>query len=394
MATTAATEVATTSAAHEAPFSPGARARTEELYRQHARLVGGLCRALLRDRAEAEDAAQQVFLSAHRALLNGSAPREPAAWLATIARNECRARIRSGMRRPVAELEVGVATAPDALAEAIRRADLGALWAAVAELPAQQRDALLLREFGGLSYEELSAALAVSSPAVESLLVRARQRLRRQLEGVYAGLGAAGWGDALLRLLGGGAAPVAVKAAALGIGAVAITGGAAFVVPDVALHSQPRPLVRHVSHRAHLRPAPTPVAAAPAPARPRTVGPQSSIAFVLASASRQRQHESDGRRQIAGHEGRDSGSSDGGDNGAAALVSRVASSGHGDGSGDGGRDGSSSDQTVQTVQQVTQTVQPVTPVGGDGGSGEQSSSGDGGSGDGGSGGSGSGGSDG
>src|SRR5665213_1671886 len=84
------------------PDHGAAAARTEELYRDHGRLVAGLCRALLRDRAEGEDAAQQVFLAVHRALLNGTSPREPAAWLATIARNECWARIRARMREPLA----------------------------------------------------------------------------------------------------------------------------------------------------------------------------------------------------------------------------------------------------------------------------------------------------
>jgi len=148
---------------------------------------------LLRDRAEAEDAAQQASISAHRALLNGSNPREPAAWLATIARHECWARIRTRMREPLPVDELQTASLhPDPLAEAIRRADLAALWAAIEALPRQQRDPLLLREFGGLSYEELSDALAVSEPAIErtgttplsrrwspSASSRRRQRLRR-----------------------------------------------------------------------------------------------------------------------------------------------------------------------------------------------------------------------
>jgi DNA-directed RNA polymerase specialized sigma24 family protein len=60
---------------------------TEALYREHEAAVAKLCRSLLRDRAEAEDATQQVFLAAHRALLNGSAPREPLAWLLAVARH-------------------------------------------------------------------------------------------------------------------------------------------------------------------------------------------------------------------------------------------------------------------------------------------------------------------
>jgi RNA polymerase sigma factor (sigma-70 family) len=223
--TTAAAVAATASAPHDPLSSIGGRphraaaVRTEELYAQFGRTVGGLCRALLRDAGEAEDAAQQTFLSAHRALLNGSRPREPAAWLATIARNECWARIKARMREPLPSdaLETRVAGATDPVAEALRRADLAALWGAIDALPPVQRDALLLREFGGLSYGELAAALAVSEPAVESLLFRARRRLRVQLRAVFAAFTGASWLEALARLVAGGA-PAGAKVAALGVG--------------------------------------------------------------------------------------------------------------------------------------------------------------------------------
>src|SRR4051794_15933652 len=187
------------------PLPGTAAARSEQLFARHHRMVAGLCRALLRDPTEAEDAAQQVFLSAHRSLLNGAEPREPSAWLATIARNECWGRIRARMREPVATVETEVvSTAPDPLAEAIRRADLAALWRAIEALPLQQRDAILLREFGGLSYDELPVALAVSGAAVESLLFRARRRLRAQLRTAYASLTGAAWIEAIARVLAGG----------------------------------------------------------------------------------------------------------------------------------------------------------------------------------------------
>jgi RNA polymerase sigma-70 factor, ECF subfamily len=239
-------EVATTSAPHESPQPHGrpgdgsAAARTELLFTEYGRTVNGLCQALLRNRAEAEDAAQQTFLSAHRALLNGTEPREPAAWLATIARNECWARIRMRMREPLAVEELEAAsTTNDPLAEAIRSADLAALWRAIEALPRQQRDALLLREFGGLTYDELASALAVSGAAVESLLFRARHRLRGKLRAVYASISGASWIDALVRLLaGGGAVPVAAKVAVLGVGAAAL-GSSAVVVPHVFDNHRP-----------------------------------------------------------------------------------------------------------------------------------------------------------
>ena len=47
-----------------------------DLFAEHGRMVLGLCRLLLRHPVEADDAAQQVFLSAHQAVLRGSRPRD------------------------------------------------------------------------------------------------------------------------------------------------------------------------------------------------------------------------------------------------------------------------------------------------------------------------------
>ncbi len=162
------------------------------------------------------------------------------------------------MREPLAMEQFDpVSTTNDPLAEAIRRADLAALWRAIEALPRQQRDALLLREFGGLSYGELSAALAISGAAVESLLFRARHRLRGQLRTIYASVSGASWIDALVRLFAGGGAPVAAKVAALGVGA-AVVGSTAVVVPSVLDNHQPRTqrTPGAVVHRSKPHPAP------------------------------------------------------------------------------------------------------------------------------------------
>ena len=65
-------------------------------------MVYGVCRLILRDPIDAEDAAQQTFLSAYRGLLAGQEPRDPSAWLGTIARNECRSRLRARQTEPLA----------------------------------------------------------------------------------------------------------------------------------------------------------------------------------------------------------------------------------------------------------------------------------------------------
>src|SRR5581483_7795891 len=130
---------------------------------------------LLRDRHESEDAAQQTFLSALRALRNGSEPREPEAWLGSIARNECLSRIRERMREPLPVLEHEVRdSGADVHRQAISNMNAVKLWQEIETLPEQQRDAFVLREFAGLSYGELAIALGLSEGAVESALFRAR----------------------------------------------------------------------------------------------------------------------------------------------------------------------------------------------------------------------------
>ncbi|MGH2996075.1 MAG: RNA polymerase sigma factor, partial [Gaiellaceae bacterium] len=148
---------------------------------EHGRMVYGVCRLLLRDREEAEDAAQQTFLSAYRSLLTGAEPREPAAWLGTIARNECRARVRARMATPLVPIRDDEGPTDELEHLAGRREEIGALCEALAELPHHQRQAVVLREFYGLSHEEVGHALGVTPSAVDSLLVRARRRLQAEL---------------------------------------------------------------------------------------------------------------------------------------------------------------------------------------------------------------------
>ncbi len=247
--------------------SNGRSQDTEALYREHHTAVARLCRSLLRDRAEAEDATQQVFLAAHRALLNGSAPREPLAWLLAVARHECYARCRQRTTTPVPTGDVPDGSTPDASAQVLRAGELATVWEEVGQMPRAQREAFLLREIRGLSYGQLAAELSLSTPSVRSLLLRARARLRHRLRDVAAGLGGAPWVQSLVRLVAGGdgvsPVPAATKAAAVGLGALAIVGGGGDLaqtrhhLSKTTVHAAPR----HQAHVRARRPA-TPTAAA------------------------------------------------------------------------------------------------------------------------------------
>lgn len=163
-----------------------AAARAGRLFERHGRMVYGICRAMLRDRHEAEDATQQAFLSAYRALIGGVQVRDEGAWLATIARNECRARISSGMRTPLPISDEDLAAIHAPVDEAERYAQTDAIRSALSELPERQREAVVLRDLYGLRYGEVATALGLSRAATEALLFRARRSMRQRLKPAVA----------------------------------------------------------------------------------------------------------------------------------------------------------------------------------------------------------------
>jgi RNA polymerase sigma-70 factor (ECF subfamily) len=149
-----------------------------ELVQRYRPLIERLCVLLLRDPGEGEDAAQQTFLLAYQSILSGARPRRPKAWLCAIARRECWSRAQRRRREPVVSEEQAVETLDPSDRTALR-AELATIFAELGQLPARQRQAIVLRELGGLSYRQLAAALETSESAAEALLVRARRALRR-----------------------------------------------------------------------------------------------------------------------------------------------------------------------------------------------------------------------
>jgi len=169
------------------PQTRVAGAQTAELFEEHSRMVYGLCRALLRDPDDADDATQATFISAYKSLLGGSEVREPAAWLSTIARNECTARAHTRMREPLPLMDADLGHTQGPEAELDRKAVIEELQQAISELPEKQREAVVLRDLYGLHYTEVSAALGMSVASVESLLFRARRSLRVSLKPLASG---------------------------------------------------------------------------------------------------------------------------------------------------------------------------------------------------------------
>jgi RNA polymerase sigma factor (sigma-70 family) len=148
------------------------------LYDRHHASLLAFCRHMLGNRHDGEDALQQTFIRAHRALLRGHRPDEPRAWLFAIARNRCRTML--GARRDAAadgteQLErVCVDGLPGELQQ---RADLRELLADITRLPEDQRAALLLSELRGFSQDQIALVIGCPVQKVKALVFQARTHL-------------------------------------------------------------------------------------------------------------------------------------------------------------------------------------------------------------------------
>jgi RNA polymerase sigma factor (sigma-70 family) len=166
------------------PLAPPARSRlAADLFEEYSRRIYTYCLRQLRSPEEAEDAVQATYLSACRHLMRGFEPQAAQAWLLKVAENECITRLRSQSRRARLESGHDVEMIEETVPSRDHQGDeLFGIEDALAGLPDQQRRAILLREWQGLSYREVAAELGISQSAVETLIFRARRSLAAALE--------------------------------------------------------------------------------------------------------------------------------------------------------------------------------------------------------------------
>ena len=155
---------------------------TRLLYERHQRKILAFCQHQLRNREEAEDATQITFMNAFRGLKRGTSPEFESAWLYKIAHNVCVSKQRTSYRRRLVEAPSDFELIEELVpAHEADSDELFGLTSALRVLPEQQRRALLLREWQGLSYREIADELRLSQAAVETLLFRARRSLAEAL---------------------------------------------------------------------------------------------------------------------------------------------------------------------------------------------------------------------
>ena len=166
-----------------------------ELVEKYKQPVINFIARTLRDETEAEDLAQNVFVQVYKSAWRYKKSAKFSTWLFTIARNLCLNEIRRRSRHPTDSLDVTYPDQPDQPSqqfedtktftppESLLQGELEQKIAeALAELPENQRTAILLCRQDELSYEDIAEVLDCSLSATKSLIHRGRETLKEKLK--------------------------------------------------------------------------------------------------------------------------------------------------------------------------------------------------------------------
>ncbi len=165
--------ISATLAGHAAAF--------EELVRRYERAVYSLAVRTLRDATEAQDATQEAFFKAYRALGGFRPGAKFSTWIFTICYRLCCDRLAKRKRISGEELpdRADPAAGPEAIVE--RDDDARRVRAAIEALPDKYRAVVTLYHLQGKQYEEIATVLDLSLGTVKTHLFRAKEHLRKAL---------------------------------------------------------------------------------------------------------------------------------------------------------------------------------------------------------------------
>lgn len=158
------------------PAAEESRDRFDRLVKEHGPAVYRLAARLSPCREDAEDLLQETFLRAFKGLARFRGDSSPRTWLYRILLNLSRSRRRPPPAGRGAE-EQAAPSAGDPARTTARRDLVARLLAAIGRLPRRQREAILLRVRGGLSYGEIAEVMGIRKGAVKAHLVQARRKL-------------------------------------------------------------------------------------------------------------------------------------------------------------------------------------------------------------------------
>lgn len=152
--------------------------KLEQIYADHVAMVYNLCYRMFANRADAQDATQDVFVKVYKNLHKFAGRSKLSTWIYRITMNHCIDRMRRKKLKTV-ELQEWVASPKrdhDARIE---------LEKAVASLPASYRSVFVLHDIQGFRHAEIAEILGITAGSSKSLLHRSRVILRKKLKGIW-----------------------------------------------------------------------------------------------------------------------------------------------------------------------------------------------------------------
>ena len=176
----------------------GDRKSFQILVETHQRMVVNTCLAIVHNKADAEDLAQDVFLEIFRTAENFRGDSKISTWLYRIATNRALNLIRNnkrkrffqsiedtftGGRNRASEISENHGDQPDRNITDQQRSDM--LHQAIDRLPEKQRIAFTLNKYEELPYQQIAEVMEISLSSVESLIHRAKKNLQVQLLDCY-----------------------------------------------------------------------------------------------------------------------------------------------------------------------------------------------------------------
>ncbi len=171
-------------------YNSGESQAFDALFNRHKTLVFNFALRLLNSRADAEDVTSEVFLALFNKRFMPDGRAKLTTWMLTVARNASISRLRS-VKHTVSMWfkndggDMQEWDLPDTAAQphesAIQNENASLVAKALQKLPDEQKEALILREYMGHDYQEISQILNCSLEKVKVLIFRGREALRKEL---------------------------------------------------------------------------------------------------------------------------------------------------------------------------------------------------------------------
>jgi len=165
-------------------FKQGDKSTFRPLVEKYQDSVINTCYRFLRNKEEAEEAAQEVFLKVYLSLDSYQPKSKFSTWLFKIVVNFCLNKLRDKKKSLSFQLEEDLPSPPeDQPDRSLEKEELKRLVReAIDSLPENQRTAILLNKYEDLSYQDMAKILDCSVSAVESRLFRAKENLKKKLD--------------------------------------------------------------------------------------------------------------------------------------------------------------------------------------------------------------------